>query len=827
VIQHSRSALLGALLLSASLPALAQVDAAELVAAFERAEREGRGLHDSPLLPRAFTTARDGKVPVLVRFDSEAVRPPELVRVAQGLGALYVTPARLRELAQACPACRFDWSPPKRLLLDQASGFTRAAEYRASTGRTGRGVVIGVVDSGVDVAHPDLRTSDGRTRVLRLLDYSRGPMGLQPELERRYGCAQERDCAVLTGDDIDALLGNGVIGDEPMDDIGHGTHVASLAAGNGGPESRYIGVAPEADLIVARVTRSNGGSILDTDIMRAVGFVYEQAEELGRPVVANLSLGGDFGAHDGRSLLEESLASFVGDDKPGRAMVVAAGNSAGLLMGFSSAYPEPLGIHTEVHVPRGAEARVPLLSMPTRNSTTDAAVFVWISYGANDSMSVGFDDASGTWVEPLGPGQAGTFRRGEAELAVFNGKSLLPDILPVDGPSAVVALVGKWRSGTPFAIRLSGHGTARFWSQSDGDLGPARGGLGALFPAASKQGTVNIPASHPALIAVGATLNRVSWTDYSGALVEDRQHGALDDAPPDTTAYFSSAGPNVLGVMKPDIVAPGANVIAAMAALADPRLGAFTMFSGLGRCPSTATECMVVDDTHGVATGTSMAAPVVTGAIALLLEQDPTRTQSELRRLLQAGARKLRGVVFNEQQVGPGALDLVGVEAVLELEENGTAGGSASADRTQSWLALSSSFARPDGETPLVGVVSLRDASAKPVDPKNVELEAAPGTLRAPFTRVAPGQWRFELVAPPGSGQSTLSLAVLVNGERLLERAVPIAVDRSVSERGVVARGGCTLSRPSQEAWAPFGWLLVLAVLVGRARSRRREPSHV
>ncbi|MEI9954036.1 MAG: S8 family serine peptidase [Pseudomonadota bacterium] len=161
--------------------------------------------------------------------------------------------------------------------------------------------------------------------------------------------------------DLDALSSNDIAGDEPTDPFGHGTHVASLAAGNGlaSPTPRYIGVAPEATYVVSRVAQNNG-SIQDADVLRAVKFVFDRAEELGMPAVVNLSLGSDFGAHDGSSALEMGLGSLVGPTFPGRAIVVAAGNSAGLYEGIGWRVP---GAVRDPH--RGARAaRVALARAP-------------------------------------------------------------------------------------------------------------------------------------------------------------------------------------------------------------------------------------------------------------------------------------------------------------------------------------------------------------------------------------------------------------------------------------------------------------------------------
>src|SRR5260370_33885638 len=100
------------------------------------------------------------------------------------------------------------------------------------------------------------------------------------------------------------------------DSNGHGTPVAAIAAsgglatGHGLPAGRYVGIAPGAELIVAQTT--HGGSVFsDTDVLTACRFVLDRAAALGRPIVVNLSLGGEGGAHGGASSLETALDSPV------------------------------------------------------------------------------------------------------------------------------------------------------------------------------------------------------------------------------------------------------------------------------------------------------------------------------------------------------------------------------------------------------------------------------------------------------------------------------------------------------------------------------------
>lgn len=768
---------------------------------------------------RAFR-AESGRVPLVVEL------PPGVDPVARGVipaspgfGAVWLEPGQVSTWTANNSDLRAWWSPPRRPLLDRADDWTHAALFTNLTGLTGAGVVVGIVDTGFDPQHPDLLDDQGDTRARWVIDFSKPPRGLHPELEAAYGCTSEASpCAISSGADVDQLLASGS-SQAPRDPFGHGTHVASLAAGDGSSNdpTRFVGPARDATLIVARVTRSDGGSIYDADILTAARFVFDRAEELGMPAVVNLSLGSDFGAHDGSGSLERGLAAFVGPTRPGRALVVAAGNSAGVYTGLAAGYPEPFGIHTEVHVPRSSSVRVPLLSPPTPGLATRATIYVWIATRPGDELAVGLDDGDGEWIEPLPPGTGASYRKGELEATIINDEHREGSPIPQGSSGAVVVLEGSWRSGSTFALRLEGHGSARVWVQSEGDLGPGTGSVGAVFPRASKQGTIGIPASSPSLIAVGATINRLGWTDREGNTVQVGQFGALEDPPLDSAAYFSGAGPTSDARMKPDIVAPGVFVIGAMSRLADPKtVGDDGIFGGSSVCGDI-EGCLVVDDFHAVSTGTSMAAPIVAGAVALLLQRDPSLTQDQIRTLLRAGARRPEGDVSVEQQAGPGALDLVGTLRVLDAM-NGSIGGEP--DASESWISLASSYVHPDPEWPLHGVVQLRTAAGEiaDVDPARVRLQVSPGQVES-FVSAAPGMWELAVAAPRGSGLGELTLTLTLDGSVLLERRVAIATDRWVAEHGVDARGGCGIGRAPQSGVLALGALLALAAWRRRRRS--------
>jgi hypothetical protein len=274
--------------------------------------------------------------------------------------------------------------------------------------------------------------------------------------------------------------------------------------------------------------------------------------------------------------------------------------------------------------------------------------------------------------------------------------------------------------------------------------------------------------------------------------------------------------------MKPDLVAPGAFVIGAMSSLADPgKNGGAGIFAGGSVCGEH-PGCLVVDDFHALSSGTSMAAPIVSGGIALLFQRDPSLDQLGVRTLLQAGARAMDGTVLLEQQTGPGELDLMGSLAVMDSAKSPLA---QQPDADESWLALASSYAHPDPDWPVEAVLELRSAGQNVVDgfdPASLALGVQGGRLVTPLTRVAPGLWRFSAAADAGSGGGSMRLQVTFKGLPFLIRTLPIAVDRSVAEGGVDARGGCSVPRRPAPSQLPL--LLAASILLTLRRNTRTRP---
>jgi subtilisin family serine protease len=742
----------------------------------------------------------------------------EVIRLAEGSLATWITEGSTAT-----------WSPPRHLLLD------RARETMGTPppvgGGSGQGVVIGIIDGGVDVAHPDLRNADGSTRVAWWIDFSSSPAGLHPELEAAFGCEPEQGlrCRILAAADIDERLQNGLVGDEPRDPSGHGTHIASIAAGNGlAGAGSFVGIAPEATLIVARVTGTLG-TIADSDVVLATEFVFDRALELGWPAVANLSLGGDFGAHDGSSELSQVLASFIGEDAPGRAIVVAGGNSGEVQRGLSTRFPEPLGIHTEVEIRPGRSARAPLLvPFPSHGGElTDASLFVWLNLYPAAALTVTLELPDGTRSSAIGPGQVETLRSGELVAAIIHGMGevgsatlaqQLPDLASTDvlpkAGAAVILVDGRWPSGEGFTIEVAGEGRAELWVQSEGDLAPETGSLGAVFPAATPRQTVTIPATHPELIAVGASINRVGWTDHTGAEVNV---GALrvPALVAGGAAFFSSAGPNALGDVKPDVVAPGAFVIASMGAAADPRRAATGIFaSGVCAGPS----CQVVSDSYAVTAGTSMAAPMVSGAVALLFQRDPTLTQNRLRRLLQAGSTPLAFAADVAGREGGGVLS---ISRSMDALSEPTRGEGERPDAGQSRLRAAGDLTVPDPGRSIAVLLWLRDAEGAVFDAAlaRVRATASGGQISQALARVGPGLYELRVAALAGA--ESLSVEVFVDEQLFLTHRLPV----DSPGEGRSTDGGCTFAaRPAAGHLACLQSLVWLTLLCSRRRTVSRRP---
>ncbi|HVH42071.1 MAG TPA: S8 family serine peptidase, partial [Labilithrix sp.] len=443
-------------------------------------------------------------------------RPEDLglEAVAPGIGRIRGSAARIESFAAAHPDLKLEVAPPLHPLMDRAGQWVLAAKARETRLADGHSVLIGVADTGLDVTHPEMRDRKGASRVAWLLDLSLEPGGVHPELEQKFGIKDDSGKVVagrvFSKADIDDLLlqlDNGFCLEKdgkvcaPADEIGHGTHVAGIAASTGAQDGRYAGIAPAADVVFVRVTRSDSVGIENDDLVRAVNFMFDRATEEKRAMVVNLSLGSDFGPHDGTFLWEQAIAAQIGPDHPGRIVVAAAGNSGSIV---------ETPIHQSVRVTRGARMRVPIQT----GGAEAGAVQVWITLRRGADLKVGLEGPDGEWIAPVEAGRQSGKNTTDYNAGVIFGAEHPNSPIPQTSNGAVVVWQGKWPAGT-YNIALEGAGMAELYMQSLGDA--ALGSQPAAFTHGVREGTINLPATHPSIIGVGCTVNRARWSSIAGA----------------------------------------------------------------------------------------------------------------------------------------------------------------------------------------------------------------------------------------------------------------------------------------------------------------------
>ncbi len=482
------------------------------------------------------------------------------------------------------------------------------------SGPVGRGVIVGLVDTGLDFTHRDfIVDSLGRSRVLYLWDQTltgTGP-GLVGGTSFGYGieCRQE---------DLSTA------GCPSRETIGHGTHVLGTAAGDGSatngvfPEGQFAGVAPGADLIVVKTT------FLSDAVVDGVNYIFSRAAQLGRPAVVNLSLGSQWGPHDGTLPEEELLDSLVG---PGRIVVAAAGNDGDNRNAAGA--PGTYRRHAMAAVPTPGGASVDFTVavpgyQPLLGPNNDFIVLqLW--YAASDTVSVTVLRPDGSSVSGGATGSQPVTQDGtQGQVFIENGPST-GVALTADHLAFIV--LGDFNGGTDPAsgswiVRVTGVAASsgrpmHLWV-ADGSLGALGGFSAVALTSHSTNGfLVGSPASTTRVLAAGAFVTRVQWQNVNGG-----PGGYLYPEKVGDLAIFSSSGPRRDGVQKPDITAPGKGIASALSQFYTAASPARTMRDGV----------------HFIEEGTSMAAPFVTCAVALMLERQPALTPEDARARLVAAA---------------------------------------------------------------------------------------------------------------------------------------------------------------------------------------------
>lgn len=502
---------------------------------------------------------------------------------------------------------------------------------------TGAGILIAVLDSGIDYRMPEFRKADGSTRIRYLWDQT-----LQPDMPdqggeasagtgRRppegYGIGVEFDAdqinqaLALADREQFALLPS-------TDASGHGTAVAGIAAGN---SPAYHGAAPEADLLIVKLGVPDAASFpRTTEIMRGVTYAIRKGIALQMPVVINLSFGNTYGAHDGSSLIERFLDNAA---EIGRTVICVGsgneGNSRGHLSGSllqerNIVYPtgrESTGAgerEEEVSSRIGLIARPVSVELAVAEYERTLNVQLWKNYCDTYRIFLRSPGGQETQLPQTINGGKYVLRLEQTEILVYFGEPA-PYAVAEEIYFEMLPIGQNYINSGVWTIRLEPLQvvTGRYYFYLPSAVVRS---AGTGFYHATPEVTLTIPATAAKVISVGAYDSAYeSYADFSGRGYADANR---------------TIGVVAAGLAKPDLAAPGVGI------LAPDIYGGYTAF-----------------------TGTSFATPIVAGSAALLMEwgivrgNDPFLYGEKVKAYLRAGARALRGEnEYPNARVGWGGL---------------------------------------------------------------------------------------------------------------------------------------------------------------------------
>lgn len=479
---------------------------------------------------------------------------------------------------------------PKTLTLTLNQGLKTACisavQNPGAYHLTGAGVLVGIIDSGIDYTHPDFRNEDGSSRILYIWDQT---VSGTPPHGFRQGTEYDHSQINMA---INSVQPFGIV--NSTDAIGHGTAVAGIAAGNGRASGgREKGAAPEASLIIVKLGYRGFGSFArTTEIMRALKYILDKAEELGMPIAVNISFGTNDGAHDGSSLFETYVNAAAGRWKT--VIVAATGNEGAAGHHFSG----EIG---------------PLQTMDVNFIVAEKLSSFYLTFWQSfvDRFTLELILPNGKSTGEIDPSQRFTVRNMDGvSLQIYYGQ---PTHYNED--QEIHFLIRQRESAIPQGFwRLRVKGVEVFDGRFDIWLPTVEeAGMGTGFTEPSADTTLTLPSTSRNVISIGG------------------YHAAIDAAVP-----FSGRGFTRNNVyVKPDLTAPAVGIISTR-----------------------------VGDGYDSFTGTSMAAPFVVGASALIMQwgivlgNDPFLYGQRVKAYLKKGAKRKAGISYPNPIWGYGALCL-------------------------------------------------------------------------------------------------------------------------------------------------------------------------
>jgi len=518
--------------------------------------------------------------------------------------------------------------------MDGVRVETRVDRAVAQFGVTGRNVVVGVLDRGIDWTNNDFRNADGTTRIEAIFDLGDNRGAHAPG--NPYGVG-----TIYTRAQIDGALRTGA-SLRTRDALGHGVTTTGIIAGNGSnlPDGRYRGIAPEATIVVVKIT---GGAPAHGDqpaeasfyagdgIPIGIDFVRDRARDLGMPCVMLLNVGSQYGPTDGTSALARKIDDTVGPGKPGIVFVTGPGDDGGI--------PNRVG---------GTVAQGQTAAIRIQKGATGLLIFdLW--YRADDRVDVSVETPTGLYGPFTAPSSDDDyFIENAPEFDLYHVGADVDSFGAENGKRELTLFI----DGAPgdYTVNLIGADVTN--GRFDGILNPSNFWTAASanrFLTFVAPGSIWDGASARYNICPGDYVFRTDWVDIDG-----NPHQLVDQGEIGGIWRGSSTGPTFDGRLGVDVCAPGDALFTSYGAKTYWATFRSNLIEGGGGL-------------YGRAGAVSAAAPIATGIVALMLEMDPTLDAAEVKAILQRTARRDAFTGRTENPTwGYGKIDAFGAVAAAE-----------------------------------------------------------------------------------------------------------------------------------------------------------------
>ncbi len=473
----------------------------------------------------------------------------------------------------------------------------------------GTGVVIGVIDSGIDFEHDDFKDAQGNTRVKFIWDHNL--IGNAPS---PYNYGTEFNAANIDNGQASAHVDNS---------FGHGTHVTGVAAGNGNAVGAFTGVAPGADIISVCIKWSLPDDQWYSNIADAVNYIYSKADSMGKPCVINISAGSYYGSHDAKDLQAQLIDNLI-TGQAGRSLVCSGGNLGNWPIHLQ--YDSNIGTDTVFtwFSRKGNPVSNPFATVYLE-LWADAASFPNVRFNISALTNKPDYEYRGEIAWSGVSTHLGTLKVDTLWSINGNRLGIIQSFASLSNGRYSMIFNIQEDSAYIWSLNQTGIGKFDLWSFQMWEFSDTIPSMSVYPPIVNYNApdiTQNIVSSFTCsdkVITAAEYINKGEYISCTGST-------EILGYNPDTLTPGSSHGPTRLGLIKPDISSPGGFTFAA----------AVTYFIGTTQPLSKIIQqgCM-----HVRGGGTSTAAPGVSGIAALYFERYPTHTWQQVKNAITLCAR--------------------------------------------------------------------------------------------------------------------------------------------------------------------------------------------